>query len=198
MHPDLVIFQLRATWRANYASALHAIVSSYLVRAVDLYTRYSANRIPTADSGRTHMLPHAAPIFMLRSLLSASLSHNILSSSRVCSRLCGRLPFLKKTSFSTMGAGTMTVDTSQRLAALRQLLDRHSPKIDAFVVPSEDARMMLACWSAQALFLTTSELQTLVNILLMRTNVALSSPASMDRQVMQIGQVWQSISLILI
>ena len=40
-----------------------------------------------------------------------------------------------------MGAGTMTVDTSQRLTALRQLLDRHSPKLDAFVVPSEDARM---------------------------------------------------------
>ncbi|KAI5120596.1 hypothetical protein M0805_008073 [Coniferiporia weirii] len=36
-------------------------------------------------------------------------------------------------------AGSQTVDTAQRLSALRQLLANESPKIDVFVVPSEDA-----------------------------------------------------------
>ena len=37
-------------------------------------------------------------------------------------------------------AGRQTIDTSQRLANLRQILASHDPKIDVFVVPSEDAR----------------------------------------------------------
>lgn len=86
-----------------------------------------------------------------------------------------------------MGAGTMTVDTTLRLAALRQLLDRHSPKIDAFVVPSEDARTMPALCIHQDCILPHLH-QTLVNILRTRTNAALSSPVSMDRQVMRIWQ----------
>ena len=35
---------------------------------------------------------------------------------------------------------TGRVDTSQRLAALRKLMKEETPPIDAFVVPSEDAR----------------------------------------------------------
>lgn len=87
---------------------------------------------------------------MLRSLLSFSLFRSVASTSSLSSRFTRSLPFLPKNDFSTaMGAGTMTVDTTQRLAALRQLLDRHSPKIDAFVVPSEDARTMPAPWTPQ-------------------------------------------------
>ena len=42
--------------------------------------------------------------------------------------------------FSAMGGATRQVDTSQRLAALRGYMQNNSPKIDAFVIPSEDAR----------------------------------------------------------
>lgn len=81
---------------------------------------------------------------MLRSLLSFSLFRSVAFTSRLSSGYTRSLLFLPKSDFSTMGAGTMTVDTTLRLAALRQLLDRHSPKIDVFVVPSEDARTMPA------------------------------------------------------
>ena len=49
----------------------------------------------------------------------------------------GRFQIFHK--FSAM-AGRQTIDTSQRLANLRQILASHDPKIDVFVVPSEDAR----------------------------------------------------------
>jgi Xaa-Pro aminopeptidase len=42
-------------------------------------------------------------------------------------------------SLSTMGAiGTQTVDTSDRLAALRKHMAEHN--VDAYIVPSEDQR----------------------------------------------------------
>ena len=40
-----------------------------------------------------------------------------------------------------MTAAAQTVDTTQRLAALRDILRHEKPQVDAFVVPSEDARM---------------------------------------------------------
>lgn len=58
-----------------------------------------------------------------------------------------RLPFrpistlrpLSYRSSSTMGAiATQTVDTTERLAALRKLMTEH--KFDAYIVPSEDQR----------------------------------------------------------
>lgn len=45
-------------------------------------------------------------------------------------------------SFSTMGAiGTQTVDTTDRLAALRKLMAEHN--VGAYIVPSEDQRKSL-------------------------------------------------------
>lgn len=35
---------------------------------------------------------------------------------------------------------TQTVDTTRRLARLREILSKETPKVDVFVVPSEDAR----------------------------------------------------------
>lgn len=37
---------------------------------------------------------------------------------------------------------TQTVDTTQRLTQLREILAKETPRIDAFVVPSVDARML--------------------------------------------------------
>jgi Xaa-Pro aminopeptidase len=48
-----------------------------------------------------------------------------------------------------MGAGTQTVNTSQRLETLRQLLAQE--QVQAFVVPSEDQRACIPAMIAQFL-----------------------------------------------
>lgn len=42
--------------------------------------------------------------------------------------------------FSMSSEVTQTVDTTRRLARLREILSKETPKVDVFVVPSEDAR----------------------------------------------------------
>jgi hypothetical protein len=51
-------------------------------------------------------------------------------------------PVRSRVRFSTsMGAvGTQMVDTSARVAALRELMAKKENNVDAFVVPSEDQR----------------------------------------------------------
>jgi hypothetical protein len=52
-----------------------------------------------------------------------------------------RNAFRQPTAFFTMGAlGTQTVDTTARIAALRQLMTDGDRPVQAFVVPSEDQR----------------------------------------------------------
>ncbi len=43
-----------------------------------------------------------------------------------------------------MAASAQKVDTTQRLAALRDLMRNQSPAVDAYVVPSEDARKIVS------------------------------------------------------
>lgn len=45
-------------------------------------------------------------------------------------------------SSADMGVGEQKVDTTQRLSALRDLMRNQSPVVDAYVVPSEDARKL--------------------------------------------------------
>ena len=61
-----------------------------------------------------------------------------------------RVPFLRFTLRSrlsiSMGAiGTQRVDTTARLAALRELMAKEENNVDAFVVPSEDQRELFGC-----------------------------------------------------
>jgi hypothetical protein len=53
-----------------------------------------------------------------------------------------QLAFLPRSLSTTMGAiGTQTVDTTDRLAALRKLMAQHN--VGTYVVPSEDQRKRL-------------------------------------------------------
>lgn len=55
-------------------------------------------------------------------------------------RIRNPTPLKRTRTFSMTAIGTQTVDTTQRLAALRRILANEIPVIDAFVIPSEDAR----------------------------------------------------------
>jgi len=59
------------------------------------------------------------------------------------------IPWIRRLSIlpSTMGAiGRHTVNTTERLAALRELMARNDHAVGAFVVPSEDQREFLDRW----------------------------------------------------
>ena len=68
---------------------------------------------------------------------TANYYSRLFPSHPLSKQAAGRFQIFHK--FSAM-AGRQTIDTSQRLANLRQILASHDPKIDVFVVPSEDAR----------------------------------------------------------
>jgi hypothetical protein len=51
------------------------------------------------------------------------------------------IPIILRTSLHTMGAaGAQTVDTSKRLARLRELMNQKDNYVQTYVVPSEDQR----------------------------------------------------------
>lgn len=95
-------------------------------------------------------------------------------------------------SSADMGVGEQKVDTTQRLSALRDLMRNQSPVVDAYVVPSEDARKLddslLRAKTEHYRLLTFSPHrihtpQILVNIRQNVTNDGLLSQALPDLQV---------------
>jgi len=83
-----------------------------------------------------------------------------------------------------MGAiATGTVDTTERLAKLRELLKKPENNVKAFVVPSEDQRMYIYKKTAEEIVLNIFALKILASILHTQMNVGLSSQVSMAQPV---------------
>lgn len=146
------------------------------------------NRIEKCSTGRVakltfgeealgHLESHATSIKSMLIRDGFRLGSRLASPSSFAFSLRTRL----RISLFTMGAiGTQTVNTSKRLAALRELMSQPNYNVNAMVVPSEDQR---SCSNhGPHPHVLTSE-QTPANISLIAMNGGRSSPDSLDQQV---------------